>query len=80
SFNYFRLERNLLRASITRLHEQLSTDQFFRCHRSYVVNCQQAFTISGNARGYTLTSKKHGFSIPVARSKIQKMKQVFGLS
>jgi len=38
SYNYFRLEKHLLRASITRLYEQLPKDQFFRCHRSCVVN------------------------------------------
>ena len=76
-FRNFRIEQMLLRISIKSLIDQLPQSAFFQCHRSFIVNKKVAFEIKGNARGYTLTSKKYGFEIPVSRSNISKMKSVF---
>lgn len=78
-YNNFRLEKTLMRLSIKRLYEQLPASYFFYCHRSYIVNKQLEFEISGNAKGYKLYSKTYDFEVPVSRAKIAEMKVHFEL-
>ena len=76
-YNNFRVEEKLLRISLHSLLNQLPENLFFQCHRSYVVNKTLDFDLSGNARGYKLHSREHGFEIPVSRSRIEEMKSIF---
>lgn len=62
------LEKHLLRASLKSLAEQLSDHlQFFRCHRTYLVNLKQVSEISGNAQGYKLHLFHTDQIVPVSR-------------
>lgn len=47
-------ERSLIRNTLSRLSEQLPTDTFLTCHRSWVVNKDMVEEVTGNAQGYRL--------------------------
>lgn len=42
--------------------------EFYRCHRTYIVNLQKVKHISGNAQGYKLHLENIDTLIPVSRS------------
>lgn len=73
-YNNFRLEKTLLRLTIKNLLKQLPAAQFWQCHRSFIINTSLELRAEGNARGYQLISDHYGFSVAVARSKIEEMK------
>lgn len=61
-------EKQLLRASLSRLEKENPHSFLVRCHRSYWVNLHQVAKVSGNAQGYRLHIKSTELSIPVGRS------------
>lgn len=63
------------RMTIQEFEENLDPAIFFRCHRNYIVNMQQARELSpGFNRGYILTLKgAKKAEIPVSRSKISQL-------
>ncbi|MEO0734175.1 MAG: LytTR family transcriptional regulator DNA-binding domain-containing protein [Bacteroidota bacterium] len=67
--NNFRQEERLLRMSMKSLVEQLPQDRFWRCHKSWLVNRQLEYKVSGNTRKRQLTSVRFGFTVPVGRGK-----------
>ncbi len=63
------LEKNMLRSTLKKMESQLEEhDQFFRCHRTYIVNLNKVEQVSGNAQGYKLHLKELEDLIPVSRS------------
>jgi len=65
-----KIQREILRNSLSKIIAQISSDQFIQCHRSYFVNTQHIQKISGNAQGYKLHLNAYEEAlIPVARSK-----------
>jgi len=59
----------LFRATLKSLEEQLrSHSNFFRCHKSYIVNLHRIHKVSGNAQGYKLHLPFLDVAIPVSRS------------
>ncbi len=48
SFIHLAAERILVRTTLKRLQETLSTSQFIRCHRAYIVNSKKITSISGS--------------------------------
>ncbi len=62
-----RVEKTLLRGSLSRFEEQAYHPDVVRCHRSFIVNLQQVESISGNAQGYKLQLKNYPTPVPVAR-------------
>ncbi|MBC8051756.1 MAG: LytTR family transcriptional regulator [Sphingobacteriaceae bacterium] len=64
-----------LRSTLKKAEESLSNSpQFFRCHRTYLVNLQKIEHISGNAQGLKLQLKDTTQLIPVSRSLNQELK------
>jgi len=62
-------EKKLIRSTLKKMESQLAEhDQFFRCHKTFIVNLNQVEKISGNAQGYKLHLKTGGKLIPVSRS------------
>jgi len=60
---------SLLRNTLKSIDNQLdSYPQFFRCHKSYIVNLDKVEHISGNAQGFKLHLKNIEERIPVSRS------------
>lgn len=74
-------ERLLTRYTLQELTEKLPTDQFFRSHRSYLVNILQVKEISPYFNGaYVLKLKdKESSEILVSRSNVKRMKELFSM-
>lgn len=65
-----------LRSTLKKAEESLSkSSQFFRCHRTYLVNLHKIEHISGNAQGLKLHMQGSSELIPVSRSLNQQLKQ-----
>lgn len=63
------VKNRLLRATLKRMEEALAgCPQFFRCHRTYVVNLDKVSAVSGNAQGYRLHIDGAENTIPVSRN------------
>ncbi|GAB2542523.1 LytR/AlgR family response regulator transcription factor [Rufibacter soli] len=72
-----RLQKALLRSSLSRLENQVAAPGIFRCHRSYLVNFKQVQAVSGNAQGYKLSFEQTPQLVPVARSYASVVKETF---
>lgn len=65
------LRSEMIRSSLTAVEMVVATlPQFFRAHRSWVVNMDLIEKVNGNARGYTLRLRTFNRDVPVARSRI----------
>ncbi len=61
----------LKRMTLKELETQLETyPQFFKTHRSYLVNLQKVREVKGNAQGYQLHLKDYAVRLPVSRGMI----------
>ncbi len=67
------VEKQLLRISLKNLEEQIGDDTIFRCHRSYMINIQNAGCKKGNAQGFKISLKFTDEIIPVSRKYIYKI-------
>ncbi|RFM36831.1 LytR/AlgR family response regulator transcription factor [Chitinophaga silvisoli] len=62
----------LKRISLTRFESQLSAyPQFFRCHRTSLVNILHIEKVSGNSQGYLLAFNNTESTVPVSRAQLQ---------
>lgn len=60
---------SILRSTLKKTEESLASfPQFFRCHRTYLVNLQKVKHISGNAQGYKLHLDEIEEPVPLSRS------------
>lgn len=75
-------ERFLVRYTLQELTERLPPEQFFRSHRSYLVNIFQVKEISPYFNGaYILKVKdKEQSEVIVSRSNVKRMKELFSMS
>ncbi|HWI62906.1 MAG TPA: LytTR family DNA-binding domain-containing protein [Symbiobacteriaceae bacterium] len=75
-------ERLLVRYTLQELTERLPPEQFFRSHRSYLVNIFQVKEISPYFNGaYILKMKdKDQSEVIVSRSNVKRMKELFSMS
>ena len=62
-----KLQKELIRSSLTRLESQISSENIVRCHRSFIVNLDKVEKITGNAQGYKLHLQSPELLVPVAR-------------
>lgn len=62
-----KLQKELLRSSLTRLESQILHENIVRCHRSFIVNLDKVEKVTGNAQGYKLHLETSDFLVPVAR-------------
>jgi DNA-binding LytR/AlgR family response regulator len=63
------LKNRMLRATLRKKEDILATwPQFFRCHRTYLVNFDKVEKVSGNAQGYRLHLRGVEETIPVSRN------------
>jgi hypothetical protein len=69
------LKKQLVRNTLRAAEDLLDGAQFWRVHRSYLVNLRQVETVSGNARDLELEMKNTGLRIPVSRSKANLLTQ-----
>jgi DNA-binding LytR/AlgR family response regulator len=75
-------ERLLVRYTLQELTERLPPEQFFRSHRSYLVNIFQVKEISPYFNGaYIMKMKDKDLSeVIVSRSNVKRMKELFSMS
>lgn len=67
----------LYRMSLSDLDKQLSSsDNIFRCHRSYTINTEQVVQVTGNAQGLKLWLNDE-LHVPVSRNYLDTIKSVF---
>lgn len=70
------LRKEVLRATVSSIEDQLADCSVVRCHRSYLVNIDAVEKVSGNAQGLRL--KLSGIvqdEVPVSRSYISKIRE-----
>ncbi|MFO7171425.1 MAG: LytTR family transcriptional regulator DNA-binding domain-containing protein [Bacillota bacterium] len=74
-------ERLLTRYTLQELTERLPSDQFFRCHRSYLINIYQVRELSPYFNGaYLLRMKdKNHSEVPVSRANVKRLKELFSM-
>lgn len=65
-----RVQKKLIRQTLTNLEQQAGAGQLIRCHRSYLVNLQHVKHAKGNSRGFRLYMHNHEKPIPVSRKYI----------
>ena len=71
-------DRKVLRNSLKNIHAFLPPhENFYRCHKSFVINLDQVNHISGNAQGYKFHLKNAQELIPVSRSNNDFVKNYF---
>jgi hypothetical protein len=63
------ITNRLFRTTLKTIEAQLAGyPQFFRCHRTHIVNLEKVIHITGNAQGYKLHLNETADIIPVSRS------------
>lgn len=70
-------QRELIRISLKSIEEQLSEQDFFRCHNRFIVNILHIQKAEGNARNLELSLFKIEEKIPVSRKKTDKLLELF---
>ncbi len=69
------VSKTLLRSTLQKLEDQLKEHaQFFRCHRSYLVNMDTIKSVEGNSQGYLLAFPDMAQLVPVSRLKNKELK------
>jgi hypothetical protein len=70
--------RKIIRNTLKNVSNLLGEhEDFFRCHKSYIVNLKQVNHISGNSQGYKLHLKGSEELVPVSRAHNDTIKQYF---
>ena len=62
------LKEKLLRISLSKLEEQLSSPNILRCHRSFLVNLNAPLHLKGNARNPKLICTIFNYELPISRA------------
>lgn len=63
------IKEYIIRTTLKRIeHTLLNYNEFYRCHKSYVINSNYVQSLEGNARGYVLLLSITDIKIPVSRS------------
>lgn len=62
-------KEKMLRMTLKNAEKQIGSDDFIRCHKSFIINTKQDFEISGDASGYRLKSPYCNTIISISRSK-----------
>ena len=70
-----KVQKKLLRSTLTKLEEQITIPSIFRCHRSYMVNLNQLKQVEGNSRGLQLDLLDIQQTIPVSRKYVKAIQQ-----
>jgi hypothetical protein len=66
--NHNVMEKKLIRTTLKSAHDDLkSWNQFYRCHRTCVVNLEKVVRVTGNAQGYRLVLMDIEETAPVSR-------------
>jgi len=65
------VQKKMMRNTLSQIEQQLSeSNEFYRCHRSFIVNVSKIKSVEGNSQGYRLSLEGLEEPIPVSRNKI----------
>ncbi len=71
-----RLTKKSIRNTISAIDKQLHVrDEFFRCHRAFIINLKYVKTKRGNSSGYRIKLKNVENEIPVSRNRTAHFKE-----
>ncbi len=71
------LNRIMIRNTLKAIEEKYQDlPSLFRCHKGYIVNCQNVIKVEGNAKGYFLSLKDVPDKIPVSRNKKEDLEKL----
>lgn len=73
-FRNSKIEKVLIRSSLSRIQEQIKDNWIIRCHRSYLVNVTRVSTLKSNPRGYFLQFYNSETKIPVSRQQLAQVR------
>ena len=73
-----KVQKKLLRSTLTKMEEQITHPSIFRCHRSYMVNLNQIKQVQGNSRGLQLDLLDSEQTIPVSRKYVKTIQERLG--
>lgn len=62
-----RIQKEMIRSSLSRMESFINSNEIVRCHRSYIVNLAKVEKVTGNAQGYKLHLVQPDLLVPVAR-------------
>jgi len=68
-----KVQKKLLRSTLTKLQDQIDLPAIFRCHRSFMVNLHQIKQVNGNSRGLQLDLLDLDQTIPVSRKYVKEI-------
>ncbi|MEM1119611.1 MAG: LytTR family transcriptional regulator DNA-binding domain-containing protein [Bacteroidota bacterium] len=68
-----KIQKKLLRSTLTNIEAQITTPHVQRCHRSYMLNLRQIKHVDGNSRGLQLQLLDLDKVIPVSRKYVKKI-------
>ena len=71
-----KIQKKLLRSTLTKLESQIELPSIFRCHRSYMVNLNQIKQVEGNSRGLQLDLLDLDQTIPVSRKYVKAIQKI----
>ena len=70
------MKKILLRSTLKNAQDSLKRfSNFYRCHRSYIVNLDKVKSVTGNSQGYKLILADTETAIPVSRSLTRELTQ-----
>lgn len=75
--NSQKLTSEMIRSTLAAVESTLPP-QFFRTHRSWLINLDLLEKVNGNARGYTIRLRNFTRDVPVARSRITAFDEIIG--
>jgi len=68
-----KVQKKLIRSTLTKLEAQIELPAIFRCHRSFMVNLHQIKQVNGNSRGLQLDLLDLEQTIPVSRKYVKEI-------
>jgi len=69
------VKKELIRNRLKKLADQLSSDPFFHCHKSYLINLHHIQKVQGNARNFEVILRYSDEPIPISRTKSAELKE-----
>lgn len=71
------IQMHMIRSTMKQMETQIDSAQFFKCHRSYIINLKQIDKLSGNKNSTKAKLKHSHKEIPISRSKVDEFKTLY---
>ena len=70
------IKKELVRNSLKNIEQEMQKYNCIRCHRSYIINLQNVFSIKKNGRSYEINMGGSNTPIPISRGYIDTVKEL----